>query len=364
MLREAGIGSRSDERQQPIGNNRRVESYVLVQAPSANRVYAQATPKLAAAELSLTMPAARDVRPSQLAGVPAVEFRAEPKGVERFVMPSTGLLLFRRVDELLAPVEVGDSDFFPDDLVTIPKYQGKTNEAFTRLLLTLTLSQSAGDGQLDVLDPMAGRGTTLLSAWQLGHNGYGVETEQRSVEALEAFIKTYLRRGRYKHDATNSPVRREGRSLGRRLDVNVRLPERKLAMTVFTGDTLDSAKLFGKKQFDIIVTDAPYGVVHGSTTHRPNPHKTANNRSGAPQSAKRSRSPEELLAAAIPVWATQLRPGGALGIAWNILGLPRERLVGILRASGLEARDEGPWRDFEHRVDSSIVRDLVVASKA
>ena len=344
-----------------IRHNGRVESFVLVQAPSANRVYAQSTPQLAAAELSLLMPTAVDVRGTELAGVPAVAFEADPTDVQNLAMPSTGLLLFRRCDDLLAPLTLPDTDFFPDDLVTIPKYQGKTNESFTRLLTNLTLSQTAREGQLDILDPMAGRGTTLLTAWQLGHNGFGVEADPRSVTALEAFIKTYLRRGRYKHDASNSPVRREGRSLGRRLDVNVRLPQRELAMTVFTGDTADSAKLFGKRHFDAIVTDAPYGVVHGAATKKP--ASSAGRRATPSEQTQRSRSPQELLATAIPVWAGQLRPGGALGIAWNVLGLSRPKLVEMLHAAGLEAADEGPWRDFEHRVDSSIVRDLVVATK-
>lgn len=326
----------------------------MLLAPSANRVYAQATAQLAAAELSLLLPQVQDVRPSSLAGVGAVEFSTEQLDLSALAKISTRLVAFRRVADLLEPLNVETAQFFPDDLVTIPKYQGKTNEMFTRLLANLTLHQvRSSSAQLDILDPMAGRGTTLLTAWQLGHNGFGVEAEQRSVEALEAYLKTYLRRGRYKHDATNSPVRREGKSVGRRLDVNVRLPERALTMSVFTGDTTDAAKLFGKKRFDAIITDAPYGVVHGSQRKPGGAASTSH--------PDRQRSPEQLLRAAIPIWASQLKPGGALGLAWNTYGLTREDLVDIVTDAGLTAQNSGPWLEFAHRVDSSINRDLLVA---
>ena len=56
-----------------------------------------------------------------------------------------------------------------------------------------------------------------------------------------------------------------------------------------------------------------------------------------------------------------LRPGGAVGIAWNTLVAPRADLVALLAAVGLQPLDEGPYRQLEHRVDQAIVRDVVVA---
>jgi len=63
----------------------------------------------------------------------------------------------------------------------------------------------------------------------------------------------------------------------------------------------------------------------------------------------------------IPVWVGQLRVGGALGMSWNTLGTPRERVAELLGAAGMTVRDEGPWRRFSHRVDSSVHRDVIVA---
>lgn len=330
--------------------------------PSANRVYQSQAAELAAAELVVTANFARDIAPANLGAARGLGFSADEIDELVIAQQSSHLVTFEKVGELLKPLAIGSTDVMTDDLLTIPKYQGKTNEAFTRMLLHLTLSQVDRSGPLDVLDPMAGRGTTLLAAWTMGHNGFGVEANDKSFEAMASYLKTYLRTKRLKHSAQVSPVRRDGRAIGRRFDAEVRLAEATkdsparpgmptLAMTVFTGDTRDSAALFGKKRFDAIVTDAPYGVVHGASEERGR---------GKNAPAKRERKPGELLSEAIPVWRRQLKPGGALGIAWNTLTLPREELVAMITASGLRVIADPKWQ-FAHRVDSSIRRDLLVA---
>jgi hypothetical protein len=404
----------------PLSSN--PTSLVVLLAPSANQVYAHDAPRLAAAELAIVL--GLPVSPVTLAGVDYLELAvAKPvvgsdgsaqlaELLDKVARSSATLAVFQRhlgpdstvwLQPLaLPPLSVDD------DLVTIPKYPGKTNPQFTRLLLNVTLSQvdrSLTSKPLTVLDPMCGRGTTLTPAWLLGHDAAGVEIETAAVEAMAAFLKTYLRRKRYKHQATVAPVRREGKVLGKRLDVTASLPAPRpredgvlrsqeslgvmdslpasdargdsdprsqegldfttawptpspavgsvaqRSLTVFTGDTRQSAALFGKKRFPAIVVDAPYGVVHGS-------------RSDVRDDRRRDRSAAALLRQAIPVWASQLAVGGALGLSWNSLGWPREEVLDCLAAAGLEPRDGGPWSDLAHRVDSSIRRDVVVAVKA
>src|SRR4029453_10662699 len=113
------------------------------------------------------------------------------------------------------------------------------------------------------------------------------------------------------------PVRREGKIIGKRLDAEVTPAgqERSLGLTVFSGDTRQSAALFGKRTFDAVLADAPYGVVHGSLT------------GVRGVSRKRDRSAAGLISEALPVWAQQLKAGGALGLSWNAIGLRRERLL-------------------------------------
>ncbi|MDR0435755.1 MAG: site-specific DNA-methyltransferase [Propionibacteriaceae bacterium] len=375
--------------------------YLLLLAPAANRVYAQATPVLAAAELELTG-GFEAICPTEVAGVSYVGFSAATLGSDELAIvakQSAALALFARlpaapsaltpsleaafceprppvgsaataeagknergqdVKEALHPIALPPAFVMDDDLVSIPKYHGKTNEQFTRLLLNVTLAACrTGAARPEVLDPLAGRGTTLTTAWLYGLDAAGVEVDDKAFEAMAAYLKTYLRTKRFKHTAAITPVRRDGRALGRRFDATLK-DAPNLKLSVFTGDTRDSAKLYGKRRFDCIVTDAPYGVSHGA--------RNDVGGSGAagrrPAPVPRTRSPEKLLAEAIPVWASQLKPGGALGIAYNTFTQPREQLLDGCRAAGLEPMTGGAWERLAHRVDQAILRDVVVAVQA
>lgn len=330
--------------------------YLMLRTPSANRVYAGESGPLTAAELEITAPFARDIADVDVAGVDYLAFEADSLGealLETVARQSACFALFESEGDLLRPVRLPDPFVLDDDLVTIPKYQGKTNEQFTQLLMGVTLAAVTREptGPRQILDPLAGRGTTLSTALLLGNDGYGVEGDAKSFEQMASFLKTYLRRKRIKHTADVRPVRRDGKSIGKRFDAELTIDGRTLHVSSFTGDTRQSAELFGKKRFDAIVTDAPYGVAHGATTDVRG------------VSGKRDRSPAGLLREALPVWAGQLMHGGALGLSWNTFGLTREDLGSMLTDAGLTVREGGAWERFAHRVDSSIRRDLIVAVK-
>jgi hypothetical protein len=332
--------------------------HLILLAPSANRVYASEANRLVAAELKIMLGAddRPAIEPVSVAGIKYLALATE--SLDERVCHALGRLsgcyaAFRREHDRLEPIQLTAPDLFDDDLVTIPKYPGKTNEQFTRLLINVTLGsmKRAASGPISILDPMCGRGTTLSTAMMLGCNASGVEVEAKAVEAYAAYLATYWRRKRLKHTLDVTPVRREGKIIGKRLEAEVIPAGRKqpLALTVLSGDTRQSAALFGKRRFDAVVADAPYGVVHGS-------HTDVRGASG-----KRDRSAAGLISQALPVWAGQLKTGGALGLSWNAIGLKRDQLIAHIAAAGLEPLDFGPYRDFEHRVDSSIIRDVVVA---
>ena len=183
----------------------------MMLAPSANRVYAGESARLSAAELELTADFASQVGPTTLSGVDYLGFEMDGFGEERLQVlarQSAALALFEQQGVLLRPVQLPEAYGLDDDLVTIPKYPGKTNEQFTQLLMNVTLASidttlnpKAAQGPLAILDPLCGRGTTLMVAWMLGHNGYGVEGDEKSVEQMAAYLKTWLRRKRLKHTA-------------------------------------------------------------------------------------------------------------------------------------------------------------------
>ncbi|MEC3977489.1 TRM11 family SAM-dependent methyltransferase [Amycolatopsis sp. H20-H5] len=342
--------------------------YAILVYPSANRVYTDSSPTLLRAELAVFGDLAvetelTDIGEDSIGGVPYVTFTAATPLSERDLALLSNLsslyALFEREGEQLRPITVHPLARFDSDLLTIQKYPGKTNELFTKLLFNVTLLATATpaamlDGGLHVLDPLCGRGTTLNQAMMYGFHATGLDLDGRDFEAYEQFIKTWLRTKRVKHTAETGQVRRNKVRLGRRLDIEFGLSKEQYKagdtrkLSYLNCDTLTADELLRPNSVDVIVTDAPYGVQHGS-------HRT--------EDMTLARSPRDLLAAAVPVWSRVLRPGGAIGIAWNTNVAPREELVAILDSAGLTVRDDGPFAEFTHRVDQAIVRDLVVAAK-
>jgi hypothetical protein len=346
--------------------------YALLILPSANRVYADASTALTVAELEAFGQAVLSGRiagacPATIAGVPYVTFTADrlnARDTALLANLSSAYALFEvdagngKSGEVLRPVELRPLDRFDDDLITIQKYQGKTNEQFTKLLLNVTLLASAFapdmlDRKFTVLDPLCGRGTTLNQALMYGFDAAGIDLDAKDFDAYATFIETWLKRKRVKHHAERSRLRAGGKVTGRRLRISLAADagDYKSGLTqrldVVNADTARAAQFFKPETFDLVVADAPYGVQHGSRT-----------------AAKGlARSPADLLAAAAPAWASLLRSGGACGIAWNTLVARREQAAGILADAGLDPVDTGPYLGFRHRVDQAIVRDILVARK-
>ena len=104
------------------------------------------------------------------------------------------MALFERDGEALRPVELPRRDRFDDDLLTILKYPGKTNEVFTKLLLNVTVwsgsANSGSDRPLRVLDPMCGRGTTLNQVLMNGWHAAGLDVDERDFDTYSAFLRT------------------------------------------------------------------------------------------------------------------------------------------------------------------------------
>src|SRR5690606_3985421 len=139
------------------------------------------------------------------------------------------------------------------------------------------------------------------------------------------FVQTYLKRKRIKHQVQAGPVRREKRVVAKRLTVTLAATKERYragetqTLDVVNADTTAAREFFKPASFDVVVTDAPYGVQHGSRT--------------VAQGLR--RAPLDLLRQAVPIWVSLLRPGGAMGIAWNTLVADRESAAAILTDAGL-----------------------------
>ncbi|MDN3240099.1 TRM11 family SAM-dependent methyltransferase [Glycomyces tritici] len=343
-----------------------MQQYAMLISPSANRVYARTAARMAANEIRVFSAhaldgAIADVEEAAFGGVPYLTFRSDSlsaRDLKLLANLSSLYALFAVRGEMLEPIAVERLDRYDDDLVTILKYVGKTNEQFTKLLLNVTAAVALDPdrllaGDVTVLDPMCGRGTTLNQAAMYGWDAFGVEVDKRDFETYSAFVQRWLKDKRLKHHAVQSRVKREGRGVGQRTRVEfAATKERHRAgdlqvVEIVNADTLRSGEVFRKGAFDLIVTDAPYGVQHAAVK----------------DTRALTRKPTEVLEAAVPVWADLLRRGGAIGLSWNLYTTGRADLVAILEEAGLEVMDAAPFLDFEHRVDQAINRDLVVARK-
>jgi hypothetical protein len=333
--------------------------YALLVSPSTNRVYAQSASALAMAELQVVSAdvlsgALTDVRPQTFGSVEYVTFTAPALDElsQSWLSNLAATFALFSLDDAgaFSPLDLRRWDELDSDLVSIQKYPGKTNEAFTKLLFNVTLAASAFGAAterrpLSVLDPLCGRGTTLNQALMYGHHATGVELDKKDFEAYALFIQRWVKDKRLKHTAVMGHVKGNPK-----LDVELGVTKERfkagqtLRANYVSADTHAIADVFHPRSFDLIVTDAPYGVQHG-----------------AQSGDAISRKPLELLASAIPVWRAALRPGGAIGISWNNLVARRDKLAQILAENGFKVCDSPAHGNFEHRVDNSIQRDLIVA---
>lgn len=340
-----------------------MSEYLLLLEPSANRVYREAAPALAAEETRRLLGAltggAVQAEQVEIAGVAYVRVSLAGESTRRALQGLSTVsgvhAIFTPEGELLCPVAADRIDRYPSDLLTIQKYPGKTNEQLTRLLLNVTAAAGARpsrllDGSLDVLDPMCGRGTTLNLALTYGLDVTGIDLDKRDFEEYERFLKTWLRQHRYKHTADTGALRTHGRHRGRRLEVSVAPTKAEFKagevqrLTYLGTDTTELEGLLKAGSFDVLVTDTPYGVQHGSHGDRI------------------ARNPLELLDAALPGWVRALRHGGALGLTYNRHVAPPGRLAELLEQNGLAVLGDPDDGTFRHRVDASIDRDLIVAT--
>ena len=127
---------------------------------------------------------------------------------------------------------------------------------------------------------------------------------------------------------------------------------------VLSMDTTKLPDVMRRASVDVVVTDLPYGVQHGS--HGSNGERLA-------------RSPLRLLDRALPGWHDALRTGGTIGLAYNRHVAGPEAMAEALEAHGFTVVHghgvDGPTQGhvaadaFRHRVDASIDRDIVVARK-
>ena len=381
-------------------------TYAIMRNPRHSRVYLDAAGSMAVNELAfagqfLSRPAC-DIRDVDIGGVPYVLFERDgaltADDIRRLSRLSFAYALFELRGEVgdgllhrggaaacvLAPIGKDAGYFIDEDIIAILKYSGKTNELFTRLMLNLALAYVQGLPQpthspaqtsshtqpvrdidpktnqphpIRVLDPMAGKGTTLYEALMQGCDAYGVEIDPKPAYESFVYIKKHLEIARYKHtghtEKTSGTDAAGKKFTATRYQVEMaRSKEEQRAgqsrkFEMIAGDTRHVSAYYKKDFFHAIVADLPYGVQHSAKKK--------------PQGGGFTRNALELLREAMPGWVKVLKPGGAVVLAWNLFLIDRDEMAKLFADHGL-AVQEG--LDFSHRLDQATHRDLMVGIKA
>lgn len=234
--------------------------------------------------------------------------------------------LFRVDGEALVPLDLQAGLLLPEDLVWGVKYRGKTHELMTQLALNLALAHGP-EAATTLLDPMAGRGTTLLWAQRYGLDAWGIEQDGKAPADLTRHVRKQAKLHRIKHTLGAGGKGKPGAF------VDVRFPETRLRL--ITGDSRKAPELLQKKRFELLVTDLPYGVQF----------------TGAGK-----RNPLKVLESCAPAWRASLVPGGAAVLIYNRLLPRREALAPVFSDAGFEVLDV----QLPHRMSESIERDVLV----
>ena len=244
--------------------------------------------------------------------------------------------LFSIEGDSLIPLPVAFPFRLHADFVFGNKYRGKTNERLTQLLLNVGLASCTNEdrAQKSVLDPMCGRGTTLLWAMRYGLNGYGVEIDPKAMADMRRNIKKWTKIHRQKHSfkegflGVKPNKRKEG--------VCIEFCAEETLLKAVHGDSRSVRRLFRNESFDLIISDIPYGVQHVSS--------------------RGTRNPIQIIEESISSWDEVLCEGGVIVLSFN-RNLPKKKVL-------VEAFAQRGFRDvgfsIPHRMSESIVRDVVI----
>lgn len=326
----------------------------------ANVRYLQSMQKLAMRECACMLsalgveaePCIRDIE-----GVSFLSFDAEALSPQAWRMLSShSAVAFAATEEqnLLHPVRLLPPSFLADDLAQIPKYKGKTNVEFTMLLLNCARAASdfaLSQEPLTVLDPLCGRGTTLLCALTRGDHAVGMDADEKAIAECDAYLARYLQYHRLKHArekrSITLPERGDAKEIWYELarDAQGYRQGDRRSLRLIAGDFRRVARAMPRQAAHLIVADLPYGVQH------------------APMKGARMSSLETLAQDLSAGAARLLKNGGALALSFNEYTLKRRTLETAVSDAGLHVLQDGPYADFSHWVEQAVQRDVVIAKR-
>lgn len=346
-------------------------TYAILFHPGHNRVYFDTSIALSVSEFSVIskkMPSQpTNIRLETIEGLHFLLFDT----ADALITADTDILcdlsflyaIFEIIDgsgeNTMKPVRKTRVDFVDDSISQILKYTGKTNEIFTRMMINLavySLDEIPASRPVRLIDPIAGKGTTLYEGLIKGYNVAGIEIGDTVVNEAFHFIKRFFETEKYKFEHDSLRISGPGKSFTALRHTFTVAPTKEdfkaknyRTLELTSGNSIYAKNFYKKNYFDVLVGDLPYGVQHGNVTNE--------------KQTSLTRNPSELLDACLPSWSELLRTGGVMALAWNANVLDRYRMEKIFASHGLTVLHDGVYTNFEHRVDQAILRDVIIAKK-
>lgn len=338
--------------------------YAILKNPGHNRVYYKESRELSLSEIAIAAESlscdCTNIQNEIIQGTPYCTFNtssALSKDDINIISRLSFLFVLFEIkgqDEIVSfiPIKKNHLPFVDEKITTVLKYKGKTNELFTKMMINIAWLVCETKRCDSLLDPMCGKGTTLFEGMVCGLNVCGIEMSKQSAHDGSVFIKKYFEHERYKHTTqkrtiSNSSKKSIGKGIefeyGNKDDFKNKTAKK---IEIIEGDAPLANMYYKKNSFDIIVCDLPYGVQHSN--------KNSNTKD-------KSRSPLELLKRCLPSWQSVLKKDGAIVFAFNTHVLKKQEALLLLESAGFLALYK--HINFDHFVDSSIQRDIIIAKK-
>ncbi len=305
---------------------------------------------------------AEEISFEKIGGISYLTFKIqqEPSNAvfTRIARTSAFYALFEMKKEAFWPKEANPNYIFLQNMPALFNNQGKGNEFFTRLLINLALSacRTKSEGQKTLLDPLAGESTTLYDALMLGLNAYGVEISSKYFMDSCHYAAKFMQTAKFKHTTKTDKIfdiksRKISDSYTLEFSADKKSFNSKQTsiFKIFAADTRSADKLLEKNAIDIIVSSLPRGIKQASKK--------------ASKKDEKSSKPVALFAEALPSWEMLLKKGGSIALSFNEHTTPKEKLAEIIQQSGMKVLNEAEYYGYQHIVDSTIRRNVIVAVK-
>jgi len=308
--------------------------FALQISPLAKNSYFDELTAVARAELALVE---SSVTPDllEIGGLSWLLVSVESHKISRLARLSWVQGIYEYIEGTFTPVNATTEFALNDDFVYGLKYKGKTSEVLSQLLVNIGIAYHADHdvSSLKLLDPMCGRGTTLMWAMRYGMKSTGVDVEPKAIDDLQRHLKKQCKLHRLKHQLDIGFVAKKNkRGDGRYL----RFSCDGVATRIITADSRSLETAVGGERYDIIATDMPYGVQHTPKE----------------QNLLLIQLFKELLES----WLHTLKKTGVIVLSFNAKNPRKTAVIKVAEEMGLVVDDLG----LAHRMSESIVRDVLV----